>query len=222
MSSISPCRSRDIGRPLRQVARGAARGGVLDELHREHRAKPAHLADLAHARGDLPEPCANQVAESLGLRPEVVGRDLVEDGQCGGAGDWIAPERAPETAGRDGIDDLGTAGDAGEGKSAAQGLARHDEVGLDSEMLDRPDRTGTTDSGLHLVGDVEDAVLAAERTQPLEELARHRDEATLALHRLEHDTRDESGSTSALNRCSSAAIAPSVSTPRNGYGATVR
>src|SRR6185437_4586406 len=78
-------------------------------------------------------------------------------------------------------------------KTTPERLPRDYEVGLDAEVRDRPHRTGAPNPRLHLVGDVEDGVLAAERAQALEELARHRDEPALALHRLEHDARDRAG-----------------------------
>src|SRR5204863_4462175 len=69
-------------------------------------------------------------------------------------------------------------------------LPRNDKVGLDAEVLDRPDGARPPDPRLHLVRDVEDAVLAAECAQSLEEVPRHRDEAAFALYGLEHDARD--------------------------------
>src|SRR5829696_2068204 len=56
-------------------------------------------------------------------------------------------------------------------------------------MLDRPDRARSPASGLHLVGDVEDPVMLAELFQRAHEVGRHRDEAALALHGLEHHAR---------------------------------
>ena len=53
-----------------------------------------------------------------------------------------------------------------------------------------PQRAGAAHAGLHLVVDVEDAVLLAARLQPADELGRHDGEAALALHRLEDHARD--------------------------------
>ena len=88
------------------------------------------------------------------------------------------------------VHQLRAAGDRGERQPAAERLAGHEQVGLDVVALDRPDRAGTAAAGLHLVVDVEDLVLVAQRAQRVHELGRHRDEAAFALHRLEHDAGD--------------------------------
>ena len=52
-------------------------------------------------------------------------------------------------------------------------------------MLDCRRRTRAPHAGLHLVGDVENAVLLADRVHALDELLGHRQETALALHGLE-------------------------------------
>ena len=64
------------------------------------------------------------------------------------------------------------------------------QVGLDAVVLDRPHRAGAAAAALHLVVDVEDPVTVEDLLQALREVRRHRDEAALALHRLEHGARD--------------------------------
>ena len=60
-------------------------------------------------------------------------------------------------------------------------------------MLDRPHRAGSANPGLHLVVDEEDPVRLADFLQPAGKVGRHLDEATLALHGLEHNTGDGGG-----------------------------
>ena len=64
------------------------------------------------------------------------------------------------------------------------------EVRLDVEVLHREHPTGPPEAGLHLVRDEDDAVLVADPAQALDELGRRRDEAALALLRLEDDRGD--------------------------------
>ena len=190
MRSTSPC-SRAISVVLfASSAAGRRVRGVLDELDREHRPQPAHLADLAHARRRSPRAARGSGRRELPPSPGSR-RSRPRRGRPRQPRRRRGCRRTCRRARRAGRRRRPRpAGDAGERKSAAQRLARDDEIGLDLEVLDRPDRAGTTDSRLHLVGDVDDAVLPAERAQPLEELAGHRDEPTLALHRLEHDAGD--------------------------------
>ena len=62
------------------------------------------------------------------------------------------------------VHQLGAAGDAGERQAAAERLAPDDQVGLDAvEVVDRERLAGAAHAGLHLVVDVDDAVLAADR-----------------------------------------------------------
>ena len=95
-------------------------------------------------------------------RTELGGRDLVEHGARGGARDRVAAERAAEPAGSRRVHQLRAARDAGERQPAAERLAGDEQVGLDAVVLDRPDRPGPADAGLHLVVDVEDPVPVAE------------------------------------------------------------
>ena len=113
-------------------------------------------------------------------------RQRVEDRGRGGARERVAAERAAEAAGRNGVHQLFTAGDGRERQSAAERLARDEQVGLDAVVLDRPDRAGAAAAALHLVVDVEDPVAVEQLLQSLREVGCHRDEAALALHRLQH------------------------------------
>src|SRR4029453_4330809 len=82
------------------------------------------------------------------------------------------------------------AGDPRQREPSPERLARDEQVGLDAEVLDRPDRAGAAYARLHLVIDVEGPVLAAELEQARGELVGERDEPALALHRLDDDARD--------------------------------
>ncbi len=126
----------------------------------------------------------------VGALAEARRRELVEDGGRRRARDRVAAERPAEAAGVHRVHDVGLAGDGGERQAAAERLPGDEQVGLDAEALDRPERARPSAPGLHLVVDVEDAVRVAALLQRDDELGRHRDEAAFALHRLEHDARD--------------------------------
>ena len=115
--------------------------------------------------------------------------ELLEHGERGRAGDGIAAERAAQPAHVDRVHQLGATRHAREREPAAERLPRDEQVRFYAELLDRPDRAGAAAAGLHFVVDVHDPVLVADPAQRLHELRRHRDEAALALHRLEHDAR---------------------------------
>ena len=79
---------------------------------------------------------------------------------------------------------------AASGRPPPSVLPDDEQVGLDAVVLDRPHRAGAAAARLHLVVDVEDPVRVEQLLQPRREVGRHRDEAALALHRLEHGAGD--------------------------------
>src|SRR5438445_117498 len=66
-------------------------------------------------------------------------------------------------------------------------LRHRHEVGLASVVVDPPLPPGAAEAGLHLVDHEDDPVLVADPADTREEVRRGDDEATLALHRLDHD-----------------------------------
>ena len=140
--------------------------------------------------GETVESTADQPPDRLGALAEARLSQGVQDGAGRGARDGVAAERAAEPAWVDRVHQLGAPGDRGEGQSPAEGLARDDQVRLDVQVLDCPGQPCPSTAGLHLVGDIENPVLLADPLQRLDEFGRHRDEAALALHRLEHDAGD--------------------------------
>jgi hypothetical protein len=135
--------------------------------------------------GHLGQPLHHALAE-LGRQGEEL---LVGDGAdaldgCR-AGDGVAAVRRSQTAGVDRVDDLGPADDASQRHPGRKRLADRHQVGHHAGVLDRPQLAGAAHARLHLVRDVDDAVLLAQGLQALDELGRHHREAALALHRLE-------------------------------------
>src|SRR5579862_3691391 len=162
--------------------------GPLGKLDREHRPE---AADVAAGRRDRLEPLAELDPQLLSPRPDRGER--VEHRDRRGARERIAAERAPEPAGADRVHDLRAARDRRERQPASDRLAGDEQIGLDAEVFDRPDRAGASTAGLHLVGDEQDPVLVEKGAKAFEEAPGHRDEPALALDRFEHGTRDRLG-----------------------------
>ncbi len=70
-------------------------------------------------------------------------------------------------------------------QSVGDALGRDDQIGVDALVLAREHRAGAGESGLHLVGDEHDAVLAAPVEQCRQEALGGHDEPALALDRLD-------------------------------------
>ena len=102
-----------------------------------------------------------------------------------GAGDRAAAVGAADAAEVRRVHDLGAAGDRADRHAGAERLRGDDQVGNDAVVLDREQAAGAAEAALHLVGDHDDAVRVAQLANAPEEARRHRDEAGLALHRLD-------------------------------------
>ena len=112
-------------------------------------------------------------------------RDRLEHHVGRRAGDRVAAEGAAEPARVDRVHDRRRPGDRRQRQPAAERLAGHEQVGLRVVVLDRPHRPGAADAGLDLVVDPQDPVAVAQLAQTSGEVRGHRDEAALALDRLE-------------------------------------
>ena len=138
----------------------------------------------------LIEPRPELGAERVGSSPELRLGDRVENDAGGGAGDRVAAERPAEPARAGRVHDLGPAVTAAKGRPPPSDFPETSRSGatpLCSTAHIRPVRPYAP---LHLVCDEENPVRVAEPAQPPQVVARHRDEAALALHGLEHDARD--------------------------------
>src|SRR5439155_230412 len=82
----------------------------------------------------------------------------------------VAADRAAQPARRHTVHDLCAPGDRRQRHAAAERLAGYEQVGLDAPLLDCPEGAGAADAGLHLVVDVDDAVLLADRLERADEV----------------------------------------------------
>src|SRR6266478_1297675 len=120
------------------------------------------------------------LADSGGTGEQAVFLDGFDGGKRGGAGSGMAAEGSAESAPAGGVHDFGAAGDGGDGHASSQGFRHGDHVRLDAEMFGGEPFAGAGETGLHFVGDEENAVLAADILQELEIIARGNDEAAFA------------------------------------------
>ena len=117
----------------------------------------------------------------------------VEDGDRGRERDGVADVGAADRVVPERVHDLGLAEHAGQRQPAGDRLGHRDQVRLDAVVLDGEHPPGAPEARLHLVGDEQDPFAVADRAQPLHELERCRNEAALALHRLDDDRGDRLG-----------------------------
>ncbi len=181
-------------------ASGSLRVAVLDQLDREHGAEPADVADAVEALAPRLHPLPDRLADPVRPLDEMLLVDHVEHCVRGCDRDRVADVRAADRAVAGRVHDLGPADHARERVAGRDGLGDRHQVRLDPELLDREHRPGTAEAGLHLVDDQHDPVLGGDLAHALDELLRRRDEAALALHRLEDDRRDLLGGDARLER----------------------
>src|SRR5260370_2440463 len=96
-------------------------------------------------------------------------------------------ERASERTRSRRIYEFGAAGYRGSGHSAAQRFRHGYQVRLDSEMFAGEPLPGAAKSGLHLIRNKQDAVLAASLLQNLEIISRRHNKAAFAQNRFGND-----------------------------------
>src|SRR5437762_6591695 len=108
--------------------------------------------------------------------------------------------RAAERANSGRVHDFRAASHCSDGHAAAEGFRHGDQIGLDTEMFGGKPLAGAGETGLHFVGDKENAVLAANVLQELEVVARRNDEAAFAEDGFGDDGGDGFGSDDTLER----------------------
>src|SRR5579883_2346775 len=74
-----------------------------------------------------------------------------------------------------------------DGQAVRQGFRQRDGVGAHAEVLEREELTDASHSGLDFVEDEQRAALRGDAPRGLQELARRRKDAALALHRLDDE-----------------------------------
>ena len=114
--------------------------------------------------------CSSLQLADAGLQLLAAGVDVVEetrlahhlDGrQRRRAAHRVAAVGAAVAAGRPLVVELAASAERGEREPAGDALGHADDVGLDAVVLDGEHLAGAAEAALHLVGDEQDAVLAA-------------------------------------------------------------
>src|SRR5450830_1663175 len=113
-----------------------------------------------------------------------------QHGQGRGASDRATGIGAAQATWRDGVHVFGLAAHTGQRETASDGFSEGGQVGSHAHLFHGEERTGTAGTGLHFVGDQQDAVLVAQFTQALHEGFRRDVETAFALHWLDDDGSD--------------------------------
>src|SRR5918996_33445 len=132
-------------------------------------------------------------ADPLGPVQQSVPLDGLDHLECRGAGDRVAAERPAQPTDVDALQHVRPSGYGRDREPAAQCLGRDHQVRHHVEVLDPEPASGSSESGLYLVGDEQDAVLPTELLQPGEEGRARHHEPALALDRLGYQARDVLG-----------------------------
>jgi hypothetical protein len=83
------------------------------------------------------------------------------------------------------VHDFRATGHSGDGHAPAKGFRHGDEVWLDAEMFRSEPLAGARETGLHFVGNEENAVLAANVLEQPEIIARRNNKAAFPKNRLD-------------------------------------
>ena len=136
--------------------------------------RPAHLEQAGVVLLDRSQPLHQLLAAGVHVLHEAGLGHHLDRGERGRAADGVAavgPAVAPRRPPRRQL--LGGA-ERGEREPRRDALRHADDVRDDAVVLDREHPPGTPEAGLHLVGDEEDPVLAAQRDDAVDEAGRAR------------------------------------------------
>src|SRR5205807_7513589 len=106
-------------------------------------------------------------------------------GDGGGARDGIAAERGAVVAGHESARRLVGDEEAADGEPVRERLREREEVGPDAELVEREERAGASDTGLHLVEGEQRAQALRAGRRGGDERGVERNDAALAEYRLE-------------------------------------
>ena len=163
---------------------------VFEQLDRDHRAQGTHFADHRVLGLDGLEASHQALAHGLAAVQQVLFFEHFHHRQGCCAGNRATGIGAAQAAWGDGVHVLGLAAHTGQRETARDGFGEGGQVGGNAHLFHGEEGTGTAGTGLHFVGDQQDAVLVAQFAQALHEGFRRDVEAALALHRLDDDGGD--------------------------------
>src|SRR5579871_5771548 len=174
--------------PLAQGGVGPSGVRIGDELHADHEAAAAYIADTGKPLLQLAQP-AQEVLPDLRCIVRIFALDQIERGEGSGTAQGGAPVRVAMGTAPPFLHERSPCHDQSDGQTGAQPLGECHDVGVHAPMLAREHPPRASDARLHLIEDEQNAVAVAQRAQPLEESLWWNQVATLALDGLHEDRR---------------------------------
>ena len=139
-----------------------ASGAVRNQLHRDHGADAAHVADDRESLEPGAHPGHRTLTQAYAARRKLFVEHHVDDRQGRGTGNRVATKRSAQAARIRRIHELAAPDDRAQWQAAAQCLGEHDQIRLDTGVLDRKHLAGAAEPGLDLVGDQGDLMVGTE------------------------------------------------------------
>ncbi len=143
---------------------GDARG--IGELRSHHQSPSADVDDAAVEPLLIAKAGAELIAAGAHVLEEPGLGEHVDRRERGRASDRVAAVGAAVAALRPSGHELVGGPDRRDRESRAEPLRHHEHVGTHAVVLDGEHAPGASEAGLHLVGDEQDAVLAADLSRP--------------------------------------------------------
>lgn len=128
--------------------------------------------DLKVTSGGGAETAEENLAEFSGALSEVFGEDEVDGCERGGAADGVAGVAGGHAERRVKVEDVGTAGDGGEGEGTGDAFAEDGEVGGDAVVLEAPELARAAKAGLNFVEDEQGFFAGAPLAEAAHEIGR--------------------------------------------------
>ncbi len=187
-STSKPSCKRAVDDAVAQI-RGALLGLLVpDDFDADHEAFAANVAHDAELAGPATQASQQIIAHAPGVFHVFV-LDQSQGRERRGNADGISAEGRGMGA-RGPIHDAGGRNGRGKRQAGSDALGNTNDVGLNPGVIAGPPLAGAAHAALNLVGDQQDAVLAADVLQLDQKFARRRDVAAFALNRLDDNGRD--------------------------------
>ena len=176
---------------------GKARVGFVvrrvGEFDGHHKARATNIRDFRRGGADRFELLLQPRAKFIGAGAELFFLDHIQHRIGGRDPDRVAAIGAAQTARMCSIHDRGFAGQRSQRQAASQTFGHRGNIGSHAILLHAEHGAGAGKTGLHLVGDHDDAMLITERADGFDQIFRCGVESTFALHGFKDDGGDAAG-----------------------------
>ena len=163
---------------------------VLYQFDSDHQSKPAHVADQRIGFLQLAQCPHSVLAGFRGARRQIFLFHESDVRERCRAAHRIPAKGREMVAGLVGVGDFRTRRVRAERKSIRDSFRHHQNIRLDSVVLDRKHFSGPSEAGLHLIRDEQNAVAVENLFHFLEVIRRRHDNPAFAHHRLGDERRD--------------------------------